>query len=95
MEIERQIESEKWKEKACRDVKSHFDHFSPFLMSQGTDQWTDGPTDGPTDGRADGRTFLLIEMRGDAERCIEKRLSKIWLSYWYFWSLEALRWAPG
>ena len=73
-EIERQIESEKWKEKACRDVKSHFDHFSPFLMSQGTDQWTgqwtDKPMDGPTDGQIDGRTFPLIEMRGDAWRCI-------------------------
>ena len=32
-QIERPNESEKWKEKACRGMKSHFDHFTPFLMS--------------------------------------------------------------
>ena len=53
-DIERQIKSERLKEKACGDVESHLRPFSSFFvepkkMGYGRmDQWTDGRTDIPS-----------------------------------------------
>ena len=61
-DFERQIKSERLKEKACGEVESHFGPFSSiFAVSKKTSY---GPTDGLTDRRTDGQTNPLIEMRG-------------------------------
>ena len=58
-EIERQIKSERLKEKACRDVVSHFRPFSSIFagskkMSYGwTYGWTNGQTDRQTEGQGE------------------------------------------
>ena len=55
-DIERQIKSERLKEKACGDVESHFRPFSSIFAE--SKKMGYGPTDGPTDQRTDGRTLL-------------------------------------
>ena len=59
-EIERQIESERLKEKACRDVESHFWLF-PFIWvskKRITDRQTNGPMDRWTNRQVDGWTEI-------------------------------------
>ena len=64
---ERQIKSERLKEKACGEVESHFRPFSSIFAESkktGTDGRTHGPMDRRTNGPTDRRTYPLIEMRG-------------------------------
>ena len=54
--MERQIKSDRSKEKACGGMESHFWPFSPIYAEEKKKRVTDGPTDQPMEKRTDGQT---------------------------------------